>query len=273
MKNIESINVLELKAFYKNAAKYISSRFSVADFAFTAGSGISGISENFKILDEMDYSEIPDISKSSVHGHAGKLLLLEYSSKKCLFFAGRTHIYDGLGLNATLFNSAICANLGIQKAIFSNAVGGLNPLFKTGDIMIADDLLNLSRYETVNCERGFSRRLIMDNQWRRTILEKLESHGIDYKLGALGFTSGPTYETPAEIRAFRKFGADAIGMSTVLEIKAAHELGIEAIGVSMITNTLKETNTDVLSHADVIEAAKSAEAKLFALLKICFSTL
>jgi len=252
---------------FKQSAKYIESEFAnKIDFSFIAGSGLSSLTSQLKIIKELNYSEIPGLFASTVSGHNGTLQLVNNNGISCLFFSGRVHLYEGFSVIDTLFPVIISHLLGIKNIVISNAVGGLNIHFKVGDLMLIESTINLMFRNIVNDINieGESKALIKKFE---TICN---NKGIAFTVGSMAAVTGPTYETPAEIRAFRNIGADAMGMSTALEITAAKILKLNVLGISLITNKLKDTSTQALSHEEVIYAANLAEEKLKSAFLSCF---
>jgi len=266
MKTKKYINIELVIDRYQKSADYIKQYISKPDFSFTAGSGLSGLSEAFRSKVILSYKNIPGMPISSVSGHIGELHLLRHNDKNCLYFAGRVHLYEGYSLEDTLFNVAISHLMGCDDIIISNAVGGLNPYYRAGEIMIAEDRLNNMHYDITAPKESRTLKSTNLMEFKNLIKES----GIHFHTGCLMAVTGPNYETPAEIRAYRRLGADAVGMSTVLELKAAEMLGHNAIGISLISNELREVNTAALDHSHVVAAAKAAESTLVKILEAVF---
>lgn len=252
---------------FEQSSQYINSLFGAdIHFAFVAGSGLSSLTQELNIIKEINYSDIPGLFSSTVKGHSGTLQLVENRGIKCLFFSGRVHFYEGFSVIDTLFPIIISYHLGIKNMIISNAVGGLNINYKVGDLMLIESTINLMNRHVVDDVHIEGNAVNLNNKFK-SICTK---NGIDYTCGNLATVTGPTYETPAEIRAFRIMGADAMGMSTTLELKSAEMLKMNTLGISLITNKLKETSTLKLSHDEVILAANLAEQKLKSAFLSCF---
>ena len=267
MKTNKYISIDSVLTRFQVSANYLKQFIDNPDFSFTAGSGLSELSDAFPSELIIPYHDIPGIPVSSVSGHSGELRLLRYNDKSCLYFAGRVHLYEGYSLEDTLFNVAISHLLGCKEILISNAVGGLNPNYRAGEIMLAQDRLNLLRCDVIDKSAGRTLKATHLSSFK----ELLEQSSIRFHTGCLMAVTGPNYETPAEIRAYRKLGADAVGMSTVLELKAAEMLGHSAIGISLISNELREVNTAALDHSHVVAAAKAAESTLIRILKAKFA--
>ncbi len=270
-----------LKEKYSISADYIASSLGDNfDIAVVAGSGFADYFGEYASLGELDYSEIPNLPQTSVLGHCGKLCKIEVAGKAVLLFSGRFHLYEGRTVEEICSISIISHLLGIPKMIFTNAAGGLNPNYKVGDAMLIRDTINLlyrdvsalfeSRTAAISAREAFPKNIFSLN-WIEKWVAKLVQSSIPFQEGVYLSTSGPSYETPAEIRFFRRLGATAAGMSTVLEAAAASRLGIDCVGLSLITNTLSEVNTSKLSHNDVIEASKDSANKIKKIIELAIS--
>ena len=255
-----------IEKFQKSIDYIMSEIGNDIDFSFVAGSGLSSLSNELNIIKELNYNDIPGLFGSTVKGHSGTLQLVNNNGIKCLFFSGRVHLYEGFSVIDTLFPVIISYLLGIKNIVITNAVGGLNIHFKVGDLMIIESTINLMGMHIIN-DLNISKQEKKLNNDFKTICQK---NRIDFTSGVLATVTGPTYETPAEIRAFRSLGADAMGMSTTLELLAAEQLNLNTLGISLITNKLKETSTLSLSHDDVILAANLAELKFKNAFLACF---
>ncbi len=255
---------------FKPSAQFIEALYnefnSKIDFSFVAGSGLSSLTSELTILNQMSYSEIPGLFSSSVMGHSGTLQLVESNGVKCLFFSGRVHLYEGFSVIDTIFPVVISYLLDIKNIVITNAVGGLNINFKAGELMIIETAINLMYRSIVNDIQIEGMCNNPNNKFKSVCINR----GIEFTSGSMAAVTGPSYETPAEIRAFRKLGADAMGMSTVLEIKAAEILKMNVMGLSLITNKLKDTATMKISHEEVIDVAKLAEQKFKKAFLACF---
>ena len=275
MQNPKYINIESVLERYQASAEYLSKFIATPNFSFTAGSGLSELSNAFEAKVVIPYQEIPGLPISSVSGHSGELRLLKHNDKSCLYFAGRVHLYEGYSLIDTLFNVAISHLLGCGDIVISNAAGGLNPNYKAGDIMLIEDTLNFLSCDIVS--NDITNDLAFapfggnnSAQYLNNLKSALIDSGIKHHSGCLMAVTGPNYETPAEIRAYRRLTADAMGMSTVLELKAAQMLGHNAVGLSLISNELRDVNTVALDHKHVVDAAKSAETTLIRILEVLF---
>lgn len=249
----------------EKAALFLEQRFgSKARIAIVLGSGWSDAAKLFgKTLDEIAYSEIPGFSNSHIAGHAHKARLIELDNGHHLIaFVGRTHLYEGFGVDAVVFGIKVLAQMGIHTLILTNACGGLNPAWKPGTPVLISDHINftgttpLRGANFLDVTEVYSKRL-------RNICTAIKP---DLDEGVYVGFMGPAYETPAEIEMVRRWGGSLVGMSTVLEAMAAREANIEVLGVSLVTNLAAGMSGEPLSHAEVLEAGRNATTMMGTLL-------
>ena len=253
----------DLIKLYDDTAKFLINELGlIPDAAVVAGSGIDKSIDPAKIINRIPYDKIPGMPRSSVEGHKNEILLAGYGSKKVLFFSGRFHLYEGKPLQEVCSPAIISHKTGIKNIILTNAAGGLNKEYNVTDIMLIRDSINFtSRFIRHDLSHIFNKQAIrFSESLSRTIAEKLTEKSIPFREGTYTCVSGPSYETPAEIRMYRKF-ADAIGMSTYHEAQAAYLAGMNIAGCSLITNKLTDTATSELSHDEVLDAAEAAKNK------------
>ena len=260
----------------KETAQFI--RAKVSDMPKTAiilGTGLGELVSHIEITEEIPYSEIPNFPVSTVEGHSGKLIFGKLGNKRVMAMQGRFHFYEGYDMKQVTFPVRVMKELGISTLFVSNAAGGMNPDFKIGDIMIINDHINLFpenplRGKNYN-ELGprfpemiepYSHRLIAD------ALKVADEAGIKVHQGVYVGTQGPTFETPAEYRYFRRIGGDAVGMSTVPEVIVARHAGIEVFAISVITDLggLEGVEPEKVSHEEVQLAAAAAQPKMTAIM-------
>lgn len=214
------------------------------------------------------YREIEGFPAPTVAGHAGEVRLVQLGGHTVLVFAGRSHLYEGCPMQDVLAPVAVGALLNARFALLLNSAGGLQPGFATGDIMLIADTVSLTfrsarrswLYTTPRMYRHPAS--YFDDAWRVRTAARLGTAGVPFREGAYVGVTGPSYETPAEVRMYRRCGAQAIGMSTVHEAEVAHLCGMRVAGCSLISNTLHEVAAPALSHDDVLLAARSASAKV-----------
>ena len=232
------------------------------------GSGLGGLIDQIENPVIIRYEDIPYFPVSSVDGHRGELLLGDLCGTSLFALSGRVHYYEGYTMQEVVFPIQVMAAFGVQTVIFTNSAGALNASYKPGDIVSICDHINLmgdnpliGTAKFVNLTEAYNSEL------RGLARETAGRQGITLRSGTYAAYSGPSYETPAEIRAMRIMGADMVGMSTVPEVIMANSLGLKVLGLSLITNMAAGISSKPLSHQDVIKTAKKASAKFSALLK------
>jgi purine-nucleoside phosphorylase len=229
------------------------------------GSGLS-VFEN-SILFSIDYKDIPNMPKTTVPGHKGKLEVANIEGENIILLRGRFHLYEGYSAKEVTFPIEVVGSLGIKLLIVTNASGGINQNFSPGDIMLISDHINLMGDNPLIGNPYF---IDMKNAYspreRKFLKEIAEEISLGLKEGVYIGVKGPTYETPAEIRFFRTIGGDAVGMSTILEVIMARKLRIEVIGISCITNVHRDDSIET-THEEVLKTGKKISKDLERLLK------
>ena len=256
----------------KASAEFVKERIGAKpDVAIILGSGLGFLADKAENRVVIDYSDIPNFPVSTVPGHEGKLVFGEIFGKKALMMKGRFHVYEGHDPKKVIFPVYVFKMLGVERLLITNSAGGINLDFKPGDIVVIKDVINLSFRSPLrgeNDERLGVRFPDMSRPFDREWIEKLkERYGRALKEGVYIWTLGPSYETPAEIRAFRKLGADMVGMSTVPEVIAAAHAGIKVLGLSCITNMAAGILDEPLKHEDVIRVANEVKGKFAGVVK------
>ncbi|MBL8933826.1 MAG: purine-nucleoside phosphorylase [Archangium sp.] len=226
------------------------------------GSGLGAFADSLERSVVIPYSELPDFPRSSVVGHAGKLVLGFHQGLPVVTMQGRVHFYEGYEPWQVGFPARVLCRLGIKALVVTNAAGGINTNFQVGDLMAITDHLNLAGYNPLvgpNEEALGPRFPDMSHAYDPTFLETLraaaKSEQVAIREGVYVSLSGPSYETPAEIRMLRTLGADAVGMSTVPEVIVAAHMGVKVAGISCITNLAAGLSKQKLSHTEVSETA------------------
>ncbi len=257
---------------YSETANFIKENFSEKiDISIVAGSGFANYFDNATELIAFNYNFLPRIPKPKVEGHNGILKIVNFGGKCCLLFLGRTHFYEGSSVDEVASFSIISHLLGAKSIILTNAAGGLNPNFQIGDAMLNNDFINLlfrSSAEVFDDEYLMNRTNILSNDWSVQVKNEIVNSGKKYVEGVYLSTLGPSYETPAEIRSFRRLGADAAGMSTIIEAEVAAKLGLNVLSISLITNILNEVQTAQISHDEIIDASIFAKENMQSILEI-----
>jgi purine-nucleoside phosphorylase len=243
------------------------------DVALVIGSGLGGITQGVTKPVVIPYTDIPHFPKPTVAGHAGQIILGELAGKKLLVLSGRFHCYEGRSPAEITYPIHVVDALGVKVLIVTNAAGGINPQYKPGDLMVIEDHINHLGINPliggVNGDGGV-KFIDMSQAYSPRLREKLdaaaEKQQVPVWRGVYLATTGPSYETPAEIKAFAWIGADAVGMSTVPEVIMARYHNIEVVGISCITNLAAGISSKKLSHDEVLEVGRTAQGKLARLL-------
>lgn len=235
----------------------------VPEYLIILGSGLGGLAEKVENPIAIKYGEIDGFMTSTAPSHAGRLIFGTLNGKNVVCMQGRLHLYEGYDRKQVVFPLRVLRKLGASKIIVTNAAGGINPDFVPGDIMIINDHINFTGTNPLigpNDSEFGVRFPDMTMAYSKTLRERAKvtaaKLGLELKEGVYIGCTGPSYETPAEIRAFRILGADAVGMSTVAEVIAARHCGYEILGFSLITNMAAGMKNVELSEEEVIEVGK-----------------
>ena len=238
------------------------------------GSGLGSFANDIEVKYKIAYSDIPHFPVSTIEGHSGQLIFGILGGKEVVAMAGRFHYYEGYSPQQVVFPIRVFKYLGIKTLLISNAAGGINPDFNVGDLMIINDHISLF---TINPliganEPGFGVRFPdMSEPYKKYLIEKLRSIAIENKIsvkeGVYAGVTGPTFETRAEYKMLHALGGDAVGMSTVQEVIAAVQLGLSVFAMSVITDIGIREEENIITHEEVLQAAKEAEPKLTFLFK------
>ena len=243
------------------AVSFIRSKSSIApEVGVILGSGLGNVVEALEAEASIPYGDIPGARASTVLGHQGRLILGRAKSTPVAVMQGRVHFYEGYEMGEVMFLARVLGRLGIKKLIVTNAAGGINMSFHQGDLMLISDHINFMGVNPLrgpNVEDLGVRFPDMSEAYPESLrnIAKEVARGMNLQLqeGVYLALSGPTYETPAEIRAFRTLGADAVGMSTVPEVIAASHMQIPVLGISCITNMASGILKQKLTHQEVME--------------------
>ncbi|NOX63746.1 MAG: purine-nucleoside phosphorylase [Chloroflexi bacterium] len=247
--------------------------------AFILGSGLSGLADAVENPDILPYGDIPEFPRSSVEGHAGRLVLGELEGREVWVMQGRVHFYEGLSLQQITFPIRVMRAFGVDALILTNAAGGLNPSFRPGDVMLIEDQINLVGLIGHNPLMGPNdpelgprfpdMSSLYDRKLRLLAIDVAERRGIVLQRGVYVGLAGPAYETPAEVRFLRAIGADATGMSTTNEALVARHCGMRVFGLSGITNAAIDQidSPRQTTHEEVLEAGAIIIPKMTAILR------
>lgn len=235
--------------------------------AVVLGSGLAGATAQFAERASVAFADIPGLVPPSVHGHGGRLAVGEWTGVPALLFLGRLHFYEGHPLGVITGTVRTAAELGAKRLVLTNAAGGIHPSLEPGGLMAIRGHLKLLG---PNAWRALAGDTAEPQPYSRHLIEVLHAHergaGRELLAGVYAALTGPSYETPAEIRALRACGADAVGMSTALEAEAAAALGLEVAAISCVTNRAAGLGDAPLDHAEVLVNARLAVARMGELL-------
>ena len=254
-------------------AEWLKARMTTQpETAIILGTGLGELAKEIDKEQVIPYTEIPHFPVSTVEGHAGCLIFGKLGGKDILAMEGRFHYYEGYDMKQVTFPIRVMRELGIKTLFVSNAAGGTNPAFEIGDLMIITDQINFmpeNPLRGANIPQGprfpdmghaYDPQLI---QLANTIADE---KGIKVQHGVYRATQGPTYETPSEYRMFARWGADAVGMSTVPEVIVARHCGIRCFGISIITDLGGMEEVVLITHEDVQKAAAEAQPRMAAIM-------
>ncbi len=231
------------------------------------GSGLGDLADKYCDI-AIPYSNIPHFAKSTVQGHKGQLVFANINGRKVVMMQGRNHFYEGHSMSDVTYPIKVMKKLGVKTLILTNAAGAVNKSFRPADLMVITDHINFMGTNPLigpNDEDFGVRFPDMSEVYNKNLIKIVDAAGrllkLDLKHGVYMATTGPSYETPAEIKMARFMGADAIGMSTVPEAIVANYCGIDVIGISCISNYATGVSTKKLSHDEVIETTDKVKAK------------
>lgn len=250
----------------------------VPEIGIILGSGLGEFADTIENKIVIKYSDIPEFPTTTVEGHSGELIFGEIAGRKIVAMKGRVHYYEGFDISKVVYPTKLLCELGIKTLIVTNASGGINKDFKPTDLMLISDHINFSGQNPLigeNDEKG-SRFIDMSYAYSKELRDKAKSAAkninLDVKEGVYIWFTGPSYETPAEVRMARVLGADAVGMSTVPEVIVARHRGVEVLGISCVTNMAAGILDKELEHKEVMEVSekiKDTFAKyIFEIIKI-----
>ena len=250
----------------QETASWLRSRMTThPDTAIILGTGLGKLADEITEATSIPYKEIPNFPLSTVEGHCGQLIFGKLGNKDIMAMEGRFHYYEGYNMQEVTFPVRVMYELGIKTLFVSNAAGGTNPAFSIGDLMIITDQINALPENPLrgkNFPTG-PRFVDMHEAYSRTLIEQAreiaKEKGIKVQEGVYLATQGPTYETPAEYKMFRTWGADAVGMSTVPEVIVANHCGIRCFGMSVITDLGVEGKIVEVTHEEVQKAADAVQ--------------
>jgi purine-nucleoside phosphorylase len=248
--------------------------------AIVLGSGLGAVAEAVSSPVLVPYGEIPHFPRSTVEGHSGRIVAGLLGGTQVAVMQGRVHYYEGYSPQQVTFPMRVLGRLGIETVILTNAAGGINANYQIGDLVLLSDHINALGFNPLigpnearfgdgakTGLRFFDMTEAYSVQLRGLAQTAAKADGPVLHEGVYLATSGPSFETPAEIRAFRAMGADLVGMSTVPETIVARHMGLEVLGISCVTNLAAGLGDTLLSHEDVFATGHKVEHRLAALLE------
>lgn len=261
--------------YFKKSSDYIKSYIDYqVDIALVLGSALGSLADEIENPIVINYEDIPNFLISTAQFHEGKLILGQLHGKNIVCMSGRFHYYEGYDFEELVIPIRVFHLLGVKTVILTNAAGGINDSYKPGDIMIIKDHLKLtgaSPLRGMNIEEFGPRFFDVSDMYTknlRTIAKKAANNiNIDIKEGVYIFASGPQFETPSEIKVYKSYGADAVGMSTVTEALTAAHCGMKVLGLSMISNMAAGILEQPITSVEVFIEAKKASSKFKKLIR------
>ena len=259
----------------ERAAKFILSKTKLRpQIALVLGSGLGAFADELTETTRIPYERIPNFPRSTAIGHAGRLVIGKAGNVAVAAMQGRVHFYEGYSPQEVVFPMRVFGRMGIRSAILTNAAGGINLEFKQGALVVIRDHINLQGTNPLigpNDERFGLRFPDMTTAYwqpyREIALAEAKRQGIEVSEGVYAALSGPSYETPAEIRYLRTIGADLVGMSTVPEVIVARHMGIRVLGISCVTNMAAGILDQPINHLEVLETGERVKGQFIALLR------
>jgi purine-nucleoside phosphorylase len=259
----------------QHAAKFILSKTKLRPkIALVLGSGLGAFADELEKAVRIAYQKIPGFPRSTAVGHSGRLVIGKAGGVEVAAMQGRVHLYEGYTAREVAFPMRVFGRMGIRAAILTNAAGGINLAYKQGALVVIRDHINLQAANPLigpNDDRLGPRFPDMteaySKHYRELALSEARRLGIDAGEGVYAALSGPSYETPAEIRFLRAIGADLVGMSTVPEVLVARHQGIRVLGISCVTNMAAGILETQVNHEEVLQTGERVKGRFIALLR------
>jgi len=257
------------------AATFIESKTKLRPkIGLVLGSGLGAFADQLASATQISYQRIPDFPRSTVEGHAGTLVIGKLGEVPVAVMQGRVHLYEGYSAKDIVFPIRVLGRLGIRAVILTNAAGAINHAYSQGALVVIRDHINLQATNPLigpNDERFGVRFPDMtqaySREYREIALREAKRLGIGAHEGVYAALTGPSFETPAEIRYLKTIGADLVGMSTVPEVIVARQMGIRVLGISCVTNMAAGILDQPLSHEEVMETGERVKGQFVALLR------
>lgn len=259
----------------KETVKFLQKEYKhTPTVGIVLGSGLGNFVNEIHIEKEVPYADIPNFPVSTVEGHSGKLIFGKLGGKTVVAMAGRFHYYEGYSPQEVVYPIRVMKLLGVETLLLSNAAGGVNTSYKVGDIMIIKDHISFFTPNPLigkNIAEFGPRFPDMSEPYKRQLIQKakeIASHNqFDIKEGVYVAVTGPTFETRAEYKLIHTIGGDVVGMSTVQESITANHMGMQVFAISIITDIGIRDDDNIITHEEVLQAAKEAEPKLATIFK------
>jgi purine-nucleoside phosphorylase len=257
------------------AAKFILAKTRLRPrIGLVLGSGLGAFANEIPDAARIDYKNIPHFPRSTAIGHAGRMVIGKVADVPVAVMQGRVHFYEGYSMREVIFPMRVMARMGIRAAIITNAAGGINTNYKQGCLVVLRDHINLQGTNPMIGpndehfgERFFDMTQVYWKPYQAAALQDGKRLGIEISEGVYAALTGPSYETPAEIRYLRAIGADLVGMSTVPEVIAAAHMGIRVLGISCVTNMAAGILDQPITTEEVMETGERVKADFVALLR------
>lgn len=262
----------------EQAAKFILSRARVPAreaprIGLVLGSGLGGFAQELARATAVEYRRIPGFPVSTVEGHAGRTVIGQVGSVRVAALDGRLHYYEGYSMDEVTFPLRVLGRMGVRAIIITNAAGGISPDYAQGALVLIRDHMNFQGTNPLigHNDSRFGLRFpdmthAYSGRLRRITREEAQRQGIPLPEGVYAAVTGPSFETPAEIRALRTLGADLVGMSTVPEVIVARQMGIEVLAISCVTNLAAGILDQPITHEEVLETGARVRGQLSVLL-------
>ena len=271
---------MDLFSKAQEAVRVVRERAKVAPrLGIILGSGLGGFASQVEDTVTIPYAEIPHFPQSTVAGHSGKLVVGSIGGVPVAVMQGRVHAYEGYAMDEVTFPARVLGLLGCKRLIVTNAAGGIRANIAPGSLVLISDHINLtghnaalgpneSRFACIDGagQRFFDMTAAYSPAVRKLAAAEAARQGIAISEGVYLAVLGPSYETPAEIRAFRTLGADLVGMSTVHEVIVARHMGIDVLGISLVTNLAAGVSGDAIQHDEVMDIGRRVERQFTGLL-------
>jgi purine-nucleoside phosphorylase len=258
------------------AAQFVLSKTKLRPkVAVVLGSGLGAFADSSAVTDavRIPFGDVPNFPKSTAEGHAGKLVIGNVGGVPIAAMQGRVHYYEGYSMEAVVFPIRVLSRMGVQAVILTNAAGGISPKLEQGCLVVLSDHINLLGSNPLIGPndprfglRFFDMSAAYDPDYRQLAMREGKRLGVKIHEGVYLAVSGPSYETPAEIRAFQIMGADVVGMSTVPEVIAARHMGVKVLAISCVTNLAAGLGAP-LDHKEVLETGERVREHFVALLQ------